>query len=62
MSLGSSITAIGFWVGALLPLFYIPVFIAGVDSVGRLLLLVAFIAVNVLALWIGHDYAGSRDD
>lgn len=60
MSAGSTITAIGFWVGALLPFVYLPVFVTGIDSATRLLLFVGFIAVNVVALIVGHDYPETR--
>ena len=61
MSLSSTVTAIGFWVGALLPFVYLPVFLTGVDSLSRLLLFFALIAINVVALVVGHDYPGSRE-
>ena len=60
MSAGSTITAIGFWIGALLPFVYLPVFVTGIDSATRLLLFVGFIAINVVALIVGHDYPETR--
>ncbi|MFA9414940.1 hypothetical protein [Natrinema sp. HArc-T2] len=60
MYLSHSVTAVGFWLGTLLPVVYVPVILAGIDSIGRLSLLVALLAVHALALVIGHDYAGSR--
>lgn len=60
MSVGSTVTAVGFWVGALLPFFYLPVFVTGIDSPTRLLLFLAFIGVNVVALVVGHDYPETR--
>ncbi|WP_207591261.1 hypothetical protein [Halomontanus rarus] len=60
MSAGSSLTAVGFWVGSLLPFVYLPVFATGIDSASRLLLFVGFIALNVVALVVGHDYPETR--
>lgn len=70
MSLGSTLTAVAFWFGTLLPLVYIPVIVAGLDSLSRLALFVGLLALNVVALSIGRDYpemrgqnaAGSTDD
>lgn len=60
MSIGSPVTAIGFWVGTLLPVLYLPVFVAGVDSVSKLVLVVSLLLLNVFALVVGHDYPGTR--
>ncbi|QCS43653.1 hypothetical protein [Natrinema versiforme] len=60
MHLSSSVTAAGFWLGTLLPIVYLPVIVAGIDSMSRLSLFVALLAVHALALVIGHDYSGSR--
>jgi len=60
MHLRYSVTAAGFWLGTLLPVVYVPVILAGIDSIGRLSLLVTLLAVHVLALVVGHDYSGSR--
>lgn len=60
MHLSHSVTAAGFWLGTLLPVVYVPVILSGIDSMGRLSLLIALLAVHALALVIGHDYAGSR--
>lgn len=60
MHLRHSVTAAGFWLGTLLPVVYIPVILAGIDSIGRLSLLIALLGVHALALIVGHDYTGSR--
>lgn len=54
------VTAVGFWVGALLPFLYLPVFVFGIDSIARLSLILALIAFNALALVVGHDYPDTR--
>ncbi|AEH38223.1 hypothetical protein [Halopiger xanaduensis] len=58
--LGSVVSALGFWVGALFPIAYLPVFVAGIDSPGRLSLFLGLVTINVLALVVGHDYPASR--
>ncbi|MCU4925410.1 hypothetical protein OB905_05325 [Halobacteria archaeon AArc-dxtr1] len=60
MTLTRLITATGFWVGALLPLVYLPVFVAGIDSATRFSMLLALLLVNVLALIVGHEYPETR--
>ncbi|MFP9192310.1 hypothetical protein [Natronosalvus vescus] len=60
MSLGQTITAVGFWVGTLLPFAYVPVFLTGLNSTTRLGLFVALVAINVVALIVGHEYPDSR--
>lgn len=54
-----SLTAVSFWVGTLLPIVYLPLLLAGVDSGMRFGLLVALLALNVVALVLGHDYPGA---
>lgn len=56
----SIVTAVGFWLGTILPVFYLPVFITGIDSVETLTLLLALLIVHALALVVGHEYDGSR--
>ncbi|MFC6717155.1 hypothetical protein ACFQGT_06335 [Natrialbaceae archaeon GCM10025810] len=60
MSIGTPVTAIGFWLGTLLPVCYVPLFVAGIDSAGRLGLVVALLSLHVFALVVGHDYPGAR--
>ncbi|UHQ95999.1 hypothetical protein [Natrinema halophilum] len=60
MHLSPSVTAVGFWLGTFLPVVYLPVIVAGIDSMSRLSLFVGLLLVHVLALVVGHDYSGSR--
>ncbi|WP_254522833.1 hypothetical protein [Natrinema caseinilyticum] len=60
MHLSHSVTAVGFWLGTILPVVYLPVVISGIDSISRLSLFVGLLTVHALALVVGHDYAGSR--
>lgn len=59
MYLGQTVTAIGFWVGTLLPFVYVPVFLTGMNSTSRLALFFALVAINIVALVVGHDYPGA---
>ncbi|MFP8957861.1 hypothetical protein ACLI4Y_14135 [Natrialbaceae archaeon A-CW3] len=60
MYLGQTITAVGFWLGTLLPFVYVPVFLTGLNSVTRLGLFVALVGINIVALIVGHEYPDSR--
>ncbi|ELY89083.1 hypothetical protein C483_14070 [Natrialba hulunbeirensis JCM 10989] len=59
MHLGSTVTMISFWLGTLLPVVYLPVFLTGIDSMSRFSLFLALIAINVVALVAGHNYRNS---
>ena len=59
MHLGSTVTMISFWLGTLLPIVYLPVFLTGIDSITRFSLFLGLIAVNVVALVVGHNYQNS---
>ncbi|APX95248.1 hypothetical protein [Natronorubrum daqingense] len=58
--LNYAITAAGFWLGTLLPVAYLPVFLAGIDSAGAFLVLVGLLSVHALALIVGHEYPDSQ--
>ena len=60
MQLGNVVTAVGFWVAILLPVAYLPVFLAGIDSAFGLSMFLGLITVNVVALVVGHEYSASR--
>ncbi|MHC3439345.1 hypothetical protein ACYJ1Y_14955 [Natrialbaceae archaeon A-gly3] len=60
MSVGSTVTAIAFWLATVLPVLYLPVILAGLDSAIRLGLFGCLLAINVVALVVGHDYPESR--
>ena len=53
-------TTVAFWTGALLPVVYLPVVALGIDSVERLVALLALLALNAVALVVGHDYPGTH--
>ncbi|THE66148.1 hypothetical protein D8Y22_04310 [Salinadaptatus halalkaliphilus] len=60
MRTDDAVTAIGFWIGTLLPVAYLPVLLLGIDSVLTLAAFFGLVTVNVLALVVGHEYSGSR--
>ncbi|WP_090621378.1 hypothetical protein [Natrinema salaciae] len=60
MHLSRPVTAAGFWLGTLLPIAYLPVILAGIDSMSRFSLFVVLLLIHALALVVGHDYSGSR--
>lgn len=60
MILGRSITTLGFWLGTVLPIAYLPVILAGIDSMTRFSLFLGLLVVHALALVVGHEYDGSR--
>lgn len=45
-----------FWVAVALPFLYLPLLITGVQTPGERSALAAMLAVNVMALYVGHDY------
>lgn len=55
-----SLTAVSFWLGTLLPIVYLPLLLAGVDSGPRFGLLIALLVLNVVALVLGHEYPEGR--
>ncbi|WP_290817900.1 hypothetical protein [Halovivax sp.] len=61
MRLPSTITAVAFWLAALLPLVYLPVLLVGLDSAARFTLFVGLLGLNAVALVLGHDYPESRN-
>lgn len=62
MGPADAITAAGFWIGTLLPVAYLPVVLAGIDSAARLSVFVGLLAINVVALVVGHEYPASRSN
>jgi hypothetical protein len=48
--------ALSFWSAVILPLFYVPLLIAGLDSVTRSLLFFGLLVLNALTLIVSHSY------
>lgn len=60
MHLTNAVSAVAFWLGTLLPVAYLPVFLTGIDSVTSLSLVLGLLSIHALALVVGHDYANSH--
>lgn len=56
MSGGTVVTAVGFWLGAMLPILYVPVIATGIDSPTSLATFLCLLGVHVTALVVGHDH------
>ncbi len=56
MAVENTVTVAGFWLGALLPVAYLPLFISGVDSFTQLVVLLALLGLNIVALIVGHEH------
>ncbi|MCU4751130.1 hypothetical protein OB919_03890 [Halobacteria archaeon AArc-curdl1] len=54
------LTVVAFWLGALLPLAYLPVILTGLNSTTRLGLFLALLVLHVVALVVGHEYPRTR--
>lgn len=50
------VVAAAFWTGVLLPVVHVPLLTLGPLTGDRALLVVALVALNVLALAVGHPY------
>jgi hypothetical protein len=51
----TTVQAVAFWLAVVLPLAYLPLVAGGVTA-GELVPFVALLAVNVVALMVGHDH------
>ena len=56
MTLPHVVSGAGFWLATVLPLGYVPLLARGVDSLVELQILLALLAVNTIALIVGHDH------
>ena len=51
-----SIKALAFWGAVVLPFFYIPMLLTGLETTTNQLLFVAFVTLNVMLLIVGHSH------
>jgi hypothetical protein len=51
-----SIKTLAFWLAVTLPFLHVPLLVAGVSSPARFGAYLGLLAVNVLALAVGHDH------
>jgi hypothetical protein len=56
----SPVRGAAFWAAALLPFVHVPLLLAGVQSAADLWLYLGLLAVNAVALVLGHDHRGGR--
>lgn len=50
------IRVVSFWTAVVLPLLYIPLIAAGLDSSSEITGLAVLLVLNLIALLLGHDY------
>ena len=58
--LSQPLSALAFWSAIALPLLYVPLLAAGLDSSGDLLLFLGLFALHLAALFGGRTYASPR--
>jgi hypothetical protein len=51
------VQAVGFWTAVALPFLHVPLLLSGLETTTETSLFVALIAVNLLALVVGHGYS-----
>jgi len=47
---------VGFWAAVALPALHVPLLLAGLDTTGEAVAFAGLVALNCLALWLGHGY------
>lgn len=55
--LHQQVQAAGFWTAVVLPFLHVPLLLSGLDTATDTWLFVALIALNLLALVVGHGYS-----
>jgi hypothetical protein len=50
------VRTLAFWIAIALPFLHVPLLLAGVGSPARLQAYLGLLAMNVVALRVGHDY------
>lgn len=56
--LETAVRGLAFWTAVLLPLAYLPLFVVGVSGTADLVVIGQLVAINVVALLVGHVYDG----
>jgi hypothetical protein len=54
LSLAGVVRRVGFWVAVVLPFLHLPLLFSGIDTSGEVVVYLSLLAVNVLALVLGH--------
>jgi len=52
----TTLRTVAFWLAVVLPFLYLPLLASGVTTAGERGALAAMLALNVVALYTGHDY------
>jgi hypothetical protein len=55
-TLAGPIRQAGFWTAIVLPFLYVPLLVTGLSTAAETGLFLGFLAVNLLALYVGHAY------
>jgi hypothetical protein len=57
-SVPASVRFVGFWAAIALPFMYVPLLATGLESPGQLQTFLLLLALNVVALLLGHRHGG----
>lgn len=55
-TLAQGVRALGFWLAVAIPLLYVPLLVGGFAGRSKVVAFVGLLALNVVALVVGHDY------
>jgi hypothetical protein len=55
-SAGRPLRVVGFWTAVALPALHVPLLLSGLDGRADALAFAALVALNGLALWLGHGH------
>jgi len=55
-SLLTPVRGLAFWTAVALPFLYLPLLVSGLGSQPVRLAFLAMVAINAVALWLGHGY------
>ena len=55
-SVSTGVEQAAFWTAVVLPFLYVPLLVSGVTTSGERVALGALLALNVLALYLGHEH------
>jgi hypothetical protein len=58
--LTTPVEMVSFWLAVALPFLYLPLLVSGVTTDGELLSVLVLVALNAVALLIGHDHRNEQ--
>jgi hypothetical protein len=53
----TGLQAVAFWTAVCIPFVYVPLLVTGLSTLGEGILMAQLLAINALALLLGHDHA-----